>query len=61
MRHCRELADKVQRGDPLTHGERDEWAARGARRKEFDRMFAEHQRVLAERFAVRERARAGAA
>jgi hypothetical protein len=24
MRHCRELAGKVQRGDPLTHGERDE-------------------------------------
>jgi hypothetical protein len=60
MRQCRELADKVERGDPLTHAERDEWAAREARRLEHDRMFAEHQRILAERFAARERGRAGA-
>jgi hypothetical protein len=60
MRHCRELADKVERGDPLTHAERDEWAARKARSKEFAQMFAEHQRILAERFASRERGWAGA-
>jgi hypothetical protein len=52
MRHCRELAEKVRRGDPLTRAEREEWAAREARHKELDRMFAEHQRILAERSAA---------